>query len=417
MFTLPLQLNIVHILLMYTLMLVACGLLLSDVLETTGVRRKQSGTLLACIVPPLVLNMFQLLGITSLNWTPLGFVAMTLGIGWAVFRVDFLDLVPVSRSRAIESISDPVVALDTEGRVIDANPAARELSAVDSNWENTAVSSFFRPFPDLVEQLRAGDEGMITLTHRGCKRDFSLTVSEVGGRGESIFTRVVVLREVTRLKRRERELELLSQVQSRVLRHNIRNELDVIKAQNEQLAAELDDERAQLADAAISSADRLLSISSKTRAVEQLVDQDESPTRVDLTAMVEQLLAAHREAYPEVTFRLDSSHPGPIETLPSMKLALNNLIENAAEHNTATEPAVEVVLTNTDGVAVVRITDNGPGIPEQELAVRDRGGETPLKHGRGVGLWVVDSVIERSGASLSFDTDAEGTTATVRLPR
>jgi signal transduction histidine kinase len=314
-------------------------------------------------------------------------------------------------------MGDPVVAIDTDGRVIDANPAARKLSDVDANWENTAVASFFRSFPDLVEQLQAGDKDTVTLSHRGRKRDFSLTISKVGGREESPLARVVVLREVTRLKQRERELELLSQVQSRVLRHNIRNELDVIKAQNEQLAAELDGRQAQLAETTISSADRLLSISSKTRVVEQLIDHDENPTTVDLTTTVEQLLKTHREMYPEVTFSVESPNSCSVETLPSMKLALDNLIENAAEHNTATEPTVEVVLTNTDDEVVVSITDNGPGIPEQELTIRSQGEETQLKHGRGVGLWVVESVIESSGASLTFETGTEGTTATVRLPR
>lgn len=416
-FVLPLPLNIVHILCMYGLILAACGLLFSDVLETTDARRTQSSLLLACIVPPLALNVLHLLDITSLNWTALGFVVMTLGIGWAVLRADFLDLVPVSRSRALHSMSDPVVAIDTEGRVIDANPAARDLSDVDSGYQNVTVGSFFQPFPDLVERLKAGTEGTIAVTHGGRKRDFNLTVSEVNGRGDRPRARVIVFREVTQLKQRERELDLLSQVQSRVLRHNIRNELDIIKAQNEQLLAELEGRRARLAETTVSSADRLLSISSKTRAVEQLIESDESPTTVDLAATVKQLLETHRETYPEVAFsdRLPSSCP--VETLPSIRLALDNLVENAAEHNTAADPVVEVVLTETDDEVVVSITDNGPGIPEQELAVRDQGRETSLEHGIGVGLWVVDSVIERSGASLSFESDTGGTTATIRIPR
>ena len=414
---LPLPLNLVHILFMYGLVLVACGLLLSDIFETTGIRRKQSSILLTCITPPFVLNVSSLLEITSFNWTSLGFVAMALGIGWAVLRVDFLNLVSVGRSRAIQSMSDPVVTIDAEQRVIDANLAARELSDVASDWENTTVASFFDPFPDLVEQLQAGDEDTVTLTHQGRQRDFNLTISEMGNQQRNVLARVAVLREVTRLKQRERELELLSQVQSRVLRHNIRNELDVIRAQNERLAAELDGERAQLAEAAMSSTDRLRSISSKARVVERLVDRDESPATVELAATIRQLIETHRETYPEVAFSVESPTSCPVETLPLMKLVLDNLIENAAEHNTATQPIVDVGLTNADDKLVIAITDNGPGIPEQELAVRDQGEETPLEHGRGVGLWVVDWVIESSRASLTFDTGTGGTTATIRLPR
>jgi PAS domain S-box-containing protein len=416
-FALPLPLNLVHVFFIYFLALVACGLLLSDILTATDTRRTQSAILLVCIVPPLCLNVSHLLKITSFNWTPLGFVVTTLGIGWAVFRADFLDIVPVGRSRAVRSMSDPVVAIDTEGRIIDANPAARELADVGSGWEATTVESFFESFPSLVERLRAGGEHTVTVTHRGRQRDFSLTDSEVGGRQNRMLARVVVLREITQLKKRERELNLLNQVQSRVLRHNIRNELDIIKAQNEQLAAELDSERAKLAEAAMSSADRLISLSSKARVVEQLVNRDENPTTVDLATTVERVAETHREAYPAVIFDVSAPSSCPIETLPSIEVALANLVENAAEHNTAPEPTVEVTLTSNDDEAVVTITDNGPGIPEQELAVRERNEETPLKHGKGLGLWVVDWVIGSSGASLTFDTDTDGTTATVRLPR
>lgn len=214
-FALPVPVNIIHIICMYVLVLIACGLLLADILKNTGTRRKQSSILMLCIVLPVALNVFHFLNITPFNWMPVGFVGMTLGIGWAVLRADFLDLVPVSRNRAIRSMGDPVVTIDTEGRVIDANPAARKLSDVDANWENTSVGSFFQSFPDLVEQLQAGDEDTASLSHRGRKRDFSLTITEVGGREGDPLARVVVLREITRLKQRERELELLSQVQSR----------------------------------------------------------------------------------------------------------------------------------------------------------------------------------------------------------
>lgn len=414
---LPVQLNFLHILTLYAFGLVGCVVLVSDILRSSGTRRNQSAALLVSLLPPLVLNVLFAANLTATNLTPLGFVLTTLGLGWAVFRTDFLDLVPVGRTRAVENMRDPVVTIDTEGRVIDANAAAQELADVTSEWEGMDVSAFFTSCPGLATRLQSGEEtsGTVSVTHQGRQRDFSLTVSPISHGQSHELGRVVVFREVTRLKEREQQLDLLRRVQSRVLRHNIRNELDVITAQNEVLAAELDGDHARLAEKTLSSADRLLSVSSKARTAEELVEHDQTPTTVDLTEMVESVVSECREAFPAVSFSVDAPSACRVETLPALELALENLVENAAEHNTAPNPEVTVTVTATDEAALITVSDNGPGIPAQELAVRERGEETPLEHGRGVGLWVVDWVVESAGASLTFDTGEDGTTARLAL--
>ncbi|MFC7058021.1 sensor histidine kinase [Halovenus salina] len=418
-FELPVRLNLVHIFVMYVVGLGGCLLLVSDILGSSGTRRMQSGTLLLSIFPPLFLNVLAAVRVTATNLTPLGLVVTTLGIGWAVFRTDFLDIVPVGRTRAVENMRDPVVTIDTEERVIDANAAARELAGVNSEWEGMAASAFFEPFPELVSRLQSGDETgeTVTVTHQGRQRDFSLTVSPISRQQGQELGRVVVFREVTLLKEREQQLDLLRRVQSRVLRHNIRNELDVITAQNEVLAAELGGDHAEMAETTLSSADRLLSVSSKARTAEELVEHDQTPTTVDLTETARSVVDSCRETFPGVSFSVDTPSACRVETLPAIELALQNLVENAAEHNTTPSPEVAVTVATADEEVVVTVSDNGPGIPEQELAVREKGAETPLEHGRGVGLWVVDWVVESSGATLSFDTGEAGTTATLALGR
>jgi PAS domain S-box-containing protein len=418
-FELPVRLNLLHIFVLYVLGVVGCLLLLSDILQSSGTRRMQSGALLLSIVPPLFLNVLAAARVTATNLTPLGLVLTTLGIGWAVFRTDFLDLVPVGRTRALQNMSDPVVTIDTEGRVIDANPAAQELAGVTSQWEGMDLSTFFSSYPTLATRLQSSHEpsGTVTVTHQGKQREFSLTISPVSREQGHELGHVVVFREVTRLKERELQLDLLRRVQSRVLRHNIRNELDVITAQNEVLAAELDDEHAELAEKTLSSADRLLSVSSKARTAEELVEHDQTPTTVDIAETVRAVVDDCREAFPGVSFSVDAPSVCRVETLPALELALENLVENAAEHNTTHSPEVKVTVAATDEEVVVTVSDNGPGIPSQELAVRERNEETPLEHGRGVGLWVVDWVVESSGATLTFDTGEDGTTATLTLRR
>ncbi len=403
----------------YAIVVAGFLVLVADVVTSRGIRRRQGIALAAGALVPVVPNVLFIAGYTRYQLTPLGFVGTVFVMTWALFRADFLDVVPVGRRRAVESMPDPVVTLDAEGHVVDSNPAARALVGAGPDWEGTPAAAFFEPFPELAERCTAADplETEISLATDGQRRHFSLDVSPIRGPHGDPRGTLVVLREVTALKERERDLDLLRQVQSRVLRHNLRNDLSVITGYGEMFADEFDGQYGEMAETVVTTANGLASISRKARSVEQLVEDEQTPTTLDVGTMLRGIVEGHRERFPGVTFALDAPGHCELETIPAVELALENLVENAAEHNDAADPTVEVTLSVAAAEAVVTVADDGPGIPEHELAVLDRGEETPLEHGSGVGLWVVDWVVRNSTATVEFETGEGGTTVTVRIPR
>lgn len=410
-----------HLALAYLLGGLAWLLIVREYLRSRGTRRLQSLALTVGSLPPFLVNLAFFFDWTAFNLTPLGFVATALVLWWALVRADFLDIVPVGRSRAVESMDDPVVTVDTEGRVVDSNAAARELAGRPPAGP-VHVAEFFADVPAVAAALEDGATGTVNAGDGGTRRWFDLDRSAIyGPQGERRGT-IVVLREITRLKRREAELDLLRQIQSRVLRHNIRNDLGVITAQNEILAANTDGELRERAETAIETADDLLAVSNKTRDVERLLDADWESTTVDLDRLLQEVIERQRDATPDVTFELDCPDSDTVETVRPVELALDNLVENAAVHNDAPDPWVRVSVDSEDGAVddqdgtVVTIVDNGPGIPQQELAVRERGEETQLEHGRGVGLWIVDWVCRRSSVTVAFETGDDGTTVRLHVP-
>lgn len=64
---------------------------------------------------------------------------------------------------------------------------------------------------------------------------------------------------------------------------------------------------------------------------------------------------------------------------------------------------------------MIKIIDNGPGIPPNELTVLERGREDALAHGSGLGLWIVTMVVEEIDGTITYDTGEDGTTITLRL--
>jgi two-component system, OmpR family, sensor histidine kinase SenX3 len=106
-----------------------------------------------------------------------------------------------------------------------------------------------------------------------------------------------------------------------------------------------------------------------------------------------------------------------------LSLLVRNLIDNAIRHS---HPGgqVDVSVTPENGVAVLRVTDTGVGIPSKELSRiferfyrvdRARSRETG---GTGLGLAIVKHVTENHGGTVRVESElGRGTTFEVRLPR
>jgi len=90
------------------------------------------------------------------------------------------------------------------------------------------------------------------------------------------------------------------------------------------------------------------------------------------------------------------------------------------EHNDADTPQVDVVVEPAvEGDRVVlRVADNGPGLPETEQAVLTTGTETPLTHSTGTGLWLTQWIVRESDGSISVsESRFGGTEVEIRLRR
>ncbi|MGE3454253.1 MAG: sensor histidine kinase [Kofleriaceae bacterium] len=98
-----------------------------------------------------------------------------------------------------------------------------------------------------------------------------------------------------------------------------------------------------------------------------------------------------------------------------------NLLTNAAQALTGRDNAtIEIETTGTAEQVIVKISDNGPGIPTEVLpriwdpffTTKDVG------EGTGLGLSIVHELVERHGGTIEVTTKLdEGTTFTVTLPR
>ena len=96
---------------------------------------------------------------------------------------------------------------------------------------------------------------------------------------------------------------------------------------------------------------------------------------------------------------------------------LLNLLWNAAQH--APEGTVTVSADVRPREIVIRVRDNGPGIPVDELPrLFERFRKGPHSRGSGLGLSIAQKLVRAHGGAIEVEsTEGVGTTFTVTLPR
>ncbi|MEF8826436.1 MAG: histidine kinase N-terminal 7TM domain-containing protein [Halapricum sp.] len=403
-----------HMVYAYALVVIGAASLVSVLLRTEGVFRDQSTALLAAIVLPMVVNalyVFDMLGI-DVDPTGVAFVLSGVILVAAMLRQHLLAVAPATRDlgreKVIEQLDDPVCIVDAGGTVVDFNPAAESLLEVPA--EDAIGRDLAAIEPTLAD---AGASEEVTLERGGVRRYYDVSVSELDRARGAVTGRIVSLRDVTERTRREQRLEVMH----RLFRHNLRNEMNVVQGNAELLRENASEPTPQgRAEKIIDIVDEVIGRSDKIGAISGAID-DESTRPLDLASVLSTVVDSFRAEYPRATFAVDAPETCPVIGDPSIEVAVRELIENALEHADRSDPTVDIALSVTeDDCAELTVSDDGPGIPEQELQVLEAGTETPMRHGSGIGLWLVTWTVERAGGSIDFETGEEGTTATVRLP-
>jgi PAS domain S-box-containing protein len=331
------------------------------------------------------------------------------------------------RTRAVEAAAVGTVITDaTAGGnpIVYANEKFEEMTGYDESEIRGRNCRFLQgPGTDqeatarLREAIEGGESATVEL--KNYRRDGTpfwneVTIAPVTD-GEGDLTHFVGFqRDVTERVRRERHLEVLN----RVLRHNLRNGMNVVKGFTSILGTELADrgepDLVDRAERIQATADTLLAVSETARNLEAAVEDDGSQV-TDVVTAVETVRDRLEEAYPDASVRLETPASARALAPERLEAALWELADNAARHARTGEPTVEVtVRDHEDGVAIA-VADEGPGLPDQERTVLSEGRETSLEHGSGLGLWLVHTVVAAADGTVAVDTDEDGTRIRVDL--
>jgi len=243
---------------------------------------------------------------------------------------------------------------------------------------------------------------------RTAHADVRLVPVSSGGDGDPAAVQGVVDDVTDRLR-----LEQVSSVLNRVLRHNLRNAMNVVLGNAEQVETQCEGEPASLAREIQQTAERLLELGETARTMEQRLDDEMSVSTVDAVAHTEAAVATARERHPEITFEVDTPAEASVRGTPAVETVVEELLDNAARY--AGGP-VSVEIAVDESTVTVSVADDGPGLDQGDQTLLESGEETDVRHGSGLGLLLVYWLASGMDGSVDATVD-DGTTVSITLGR
>lgn len=223
-------------------------------------------------------------------------------------------------------------------------------------------------------------------------------------------------RNAVRAEMAEERSEWLDYVNS-LLRHEVLNTVTVVDGYTGYVLREHDlpADAVDRLETVRRQSQNMASVISDVRGFIEATQGDVELAPVELTPVIEHAVADVRDRHGEAV--IETSLPTGTTVIADdlLERVFSNLLANAVEHNDSDVPCVRVDAGATDETVTVRVEDDGPGIPpDRRESLFER--ETGRDHG--LGLYLVDTLVERYGGSVELtETGPEGSVFTVELRR
>ncbi len=225
--------------------------------------------------------------------------------------------------------------------------------------------------------------------------------------GDEVVGAVGIGEDVTDASLREERLAVLT----RVLRHNFRNDLNVVTGFTQHALEEIDDPKlvGEL-ERVVDTAERLVRVGETSRRVERLLADRPTPTEIRLAPAVREAIASLPTALREsADVEVDVPASITVSAVGYLAEAIEELVDNAIRHNGTDRPHVRITAAElpSQSWASLVVADDGPGIPPTERSVLT-GEETPLEHASGLGLWYVNWIVSAGGGTFDIGESKSG---------
>jgi len=220
------------------------------------------------------------------------------------------------------------------------------------------------------------------------------------------------IEDITEQRRQRETLETQTQnlkILNSVTRHDIRNDLQVVLGMAEVLRDHVDDEGMEYLETMVSKGNHAVDITRQARDLtETMLESDYGTDRVPLKSTLETQIDEIRSTYDQAIITVEGEIPSTAVIADGMLASVfRNILANGIQHNDSEVPKLRVWVESADGRATVHIADNGPGVPDDRKdEIFGRGEKGLESSGTGLGLYLVDTLVDRYGGDV-YVTDSD----------
>ncbi len=329
--------------------------------------------------------------------------------------------------KIMEYSTDGIVAFDTEGELLHINPSAKKYLAVGEE-ETLRFDEFFTAlFPDVSlgnflylnpdkQLIKEGDYNNYYL--RFYFGSFRYSDDTIGG----------VIVDVQNMTE-SRKLELSRREFVANVSHELRTPLTTVKAYIETLeSGEVDGEmQEKFLDTIHRETDRMTRLVSDLLILSRL----DNGVKLNLTRMhiepilrdvSEKMQFEAKKKHQNLTYTMINEIPPIALDYDRMQQVIINIVSNAIKY-TANYGAVKIYSSYVSDNAIIRIVDNGMGIPEKDVKriferfYRVDKARSREQGGTGLGLAIAKEIINAHAGEITLNSKLnEGTEIIITLP-
>ena len=326
----------------------------------------------------------------------------------------------------LAGVSAGVIGLDASGRIELPNRAAAELLGLDLQTKiGQRLAEIAPEFAELIDAVMAAPEKPATaeLEHGPAMHKRVLLVrigaEMISGRPDGF---IVTFDDVTELLSAQRKAAWADV--ARRIAHEIKNPLTPIQLSAERLKRRFSREITSDPESFKQCADTIVRhVGDIGRMVDEFSTFARMPAPImrpeSLEIIAREAMVLQRVAAQKIDWRIVIDDPA-IRALCDRRLigqALTNLLQNAAD-SVAMRPGAKHVtlhLHRIGGDAVLAVTVDGVGLPEQDRARLAEPYVTHKPKGTGLGLAIVRKIMEDHGGRLELEQAPDGPGAVVSL--
>ena len=340
----------------------------------------------------------------------------------------------------LTSVTSGVVGLDNDGLITFANRSAQRLLHWDDAQQTVPLAMAIPEFSELFETLRLGGQEVaqqeIKVVRAGQQESLLVRFATRRTADDELEGYVVAFDDVTDLVSAQR-MAAWGDVARRIA-HEIKNPLTPIQLSAERIKRKFAPKVGEDSDSLVSMTDVIVR---QTEDLRRIVDEfskfarmPEPELRVnDLAQILRDAALLQETGQPDVRFELNIPNHVMASNVDATMVsqALTNLIKNAGEAIeslrekgvvSSLSPEIHISVEEQGEAAIIRIADNGIGLPEDRARLFEPYVTTRDK-GTGLGLPIVKKIIEEHGGTLAlldapiFDgNDHFGAMAEITLP-